>query len=246
MNVANRSGGNLLQPHHRPRLVERTLRPEHGLHQRRLGAGKDIAHLALVLHGGTQGLFDAATVESADGLELVERDDDPAARASASRAGNAKISGARRETSLAERTAGKATATAETPSGAVSSRTSGLVAPIASRSHNRRPRHARLRRQHRLGISFEKRQIGAVATDSGLDRQAPGTLGVGQRSPDERRFAVAPRRDEEHFLPGEQVGAQALELVVAVDEGRLRDDLTVDERVFHRGPPDHSARHYVK
>jgi len=95
------------------------------------------------------------------------------------------------------------------------------------------PRHARLGRQHRLGIALEKRQVGAVAADGGLDREAPGTLGVGQRPPDERRLAVAPWRDEEHFLPGEQVGRQALELVVTVDEGRLRDDLAVDERVLH-------------
>ena len=52
---------------------------------------------------------------------------------SASRAGRAKISGASRETSLAERTAGKATDTAEAPPGSVSSRTSGRVAPMASR-----------------------------------------------------------------------------------------------------------------
>ncbi len=57
-------------------------------------------------------------------------------RASASRAGKAKISGASRETSLADRTAGKATATAEAPPGSVSSRTSGLVAPMASRNHD--------------------------------------------------------------------------------------------------------------
>ena len=72
-------GRDLLQPHDGARLVERPLRAEHGLHQRGLRAGEDVADLALMLHRRAQRLFDAAAVEPADRLELVERDDDPAA-----------------------------------------------------------------------------------------------------------------------------------------------------------------------
>ena len=78
MNSAKTSGGNLLEPHHRPGLVERPLRADHLLHQARLGAGEHVADLALVLGGRAQRVLDAAAVEAVDRLELVERDDDGA------------------------------------------------------------------------------------------------------------------------------------------------------------------------
>ena len=82
MKAANSSAGNLLQPHHRPGLVERPLRSEHPLHQARLRSGEHVADLALVLHGGAQRVLDRPAVEAADRLELVERDDRPCGRAS--------------------------------------------------------------------------------------------------------------------------------------------------------------------
>ena len=50
---------------------------------------------------------------------------------------------------------------------------------------------------------------------------------------DQRRLAVAARRDQEDLLARRQVGDQAVELGDAVDERRRRDDLAVDERVLH-------------
>ena len=58
---------------------------------------------------------------------------------------------------------------------------------------------------------------------------------------DQRRLAVAARRDQEDLLPVGQVAAEPLALVVAVGERRRGDDLAVDERVVG----SRSARHYV-
>ncbi len=68
-------GGNLLEAHHRPGLVERPPRADHLLHQARLRAGEHVADLPLLLRRGAQRVFDAAAVEGVDRLELVERDD---------------------------------------------------------------------------------------------------------------------------------------------------------------------------
>ena len=64
----------LLEPHHRPGLVEGPARPEHPLHQGRLGSGEHVADLALILHGGAQRVLDGAAIKGGDRLELVERD----------------------------------------------------------------------------------------------------------------------------------------------------------------------------
>src|SRR4029453_4951015 len=55
----------------------------------------------------------------------------------------------------------------------------------------------------------------------------------GEGAADQRRLAVAPRRDQEHFLAGQQVGGEAFQLVFAIDEGRRRHDFAVDEGVLH-------------
>jgi hypothetical protein len=68
-----------LQSRHRPGLVEGAAPAEHALHQARLGAREDIAGLPLVLDGGTERVLDAAAVERADRLKLVELDREPAA-----------------------------------------------------------------------------------------------------------------------------------------------------------------------
>ena len=51
-------GGNLLEPHHRPGLVEGPARADHLFHQARLRTGEHVAHLALMLRGGPQRVLD--------------------------------------------------------------------------------------------------------------------------------------------------------------------------------------------
>ena len=72
-------GRDLAEPQDGAGLVERPARADHLLHQARLGAGEDVADLALLLDGGAQGIFDAAAFVAGDGLELVHGDDDAAA-----------------------------------------------------------------------------------------------------------------------------------------------------------------------
>src|SRR5206468_11205475 len=67
---------NLLQSHHGTGLVEGATRADHLFHQARLGAGKDVADLALMLRGRADRVLDAAAIEAVDRLELVERHDD--------------------------------------------------------------------------------------------------------------------------------------------------------------------------
>jgi hypothetical protein len=69
-------GRNLLEAHHGPGFIERPFRPEHPFHQRRLGAGEHVADIALMLYGRAHRGLDRAAVELADGLKLVESDDD--------------------------------------------------------------------------------------------------------------------------------------------------------------------------
>ena len=56
-------GVDLLETHHRPGLVERPPRPEHALHQRRLGSREHVADLALILDRGAERVLDGAAVE---------------------------------------------------------------------------------------------------------------------------------------------------------------------------------------
>ena len=90
---------------------------------------------------------------------------------------------------------------------------------------------SRLDGRERPRVALEERDVRAVAADGDLDgeRAAPGQRG--ERLADQRRLAVAARRDEEDLLAGGQIADQPVELGLAVDEGRGRDDLAVDERV---------------
>ena len=56
--------GNLVEPHHRARLVERAARADHLLHQAGLGAGEHVADAPLLLGRGAQRVLDAAAVEA--------------------------------------------------------------------------------------------------------------------------------------------------------------------------------------
>ena len=62
---------------------------------------------------------------------------------------------------------------------------------------------------------------------------APRRASAVERLPDQRRLAVAPRRDQEDLLPGCEVADQPVELGLAVDERLAGDDLAVDEGVLH-------------
>ena len=130
-------GGNLVQPHDGAGLVERAPGTEHPFHQARLRSGKDVAHVALMLHGGAQRVLHGPAVEAGDRLELVERDDDLAPRISARRAGRANTSCARREMSRSVRTAGNDTVTAPNGDASGAYRISARADRIASFSQVR-------------------------------------------------------------------------------------------------------------
>jgi len=90
---------------------------------------------------------------------------------------------------------------------------------------------SRLDGGQRPGVAFEKRHVRAVAAHREVDGERAAPRQRGQRLTDERRLAVAARRDEEDLLAGGQVTAQALALAFAVGERSSRDDLAVDKRV---------------
>ena len=157
-------------------------------------------------------------------------------RLSAIRPGSANTSCASRDTSRSLRAAGNETATAPLPAGERSIRTSGRTGASASRSHGHRAPGLLLDRRQRPGIAFEKADVRAVAADGDVDDQRAAAGGRGERSLDQRRLAVAARRDEEDLLAGEQIAGQAVELVFAIDERGLGHDLAIDEGV---------CRHYA-
>ena len=174
MNVGEAIGRNLLQPHHRAGLVERPARAEHPLHQRRLGAGEDVADLALVLHRGAQRVLDAAAVERADRLELVERD-----RHAPPLAASAMLPGQRehllrepRDVAVAADGGERRPRAGRGPAASGSTRTSGRTRAEHVAQPGRAPRRARVSTaSERPGVALEKRDVGAVAADRDLDRQ---------------------------------------------------------------------------
>jgi 4'-phosphopantetheinyl transferase EntD len=85
--------------------------------------------------------------------------------------------------------------------------------------------------------TFEEGHVRAVAADGELDGERAVPVQRRQRLADQRRLAVAARRDEEDFLAGREVADQALELHHPVDEPGRRHDLAVDEGIL--GYVDH-------
>ena len=211
-------GGNLLEPHHRPGLVERPLRAEHPLHQARLGAGEDVADLALMLDRGAQRVLDRAAVEAADRLELVERDDDLAAarRGEPRRAARTLPARAARRRG---RSARRETTRVSAPSGDGVGRVADFGARRAastSRSQVRARSQLRLGRDERARVALEERDVRAEAADGDLDGQRAAPRHRGERVADQRRLAVAARRDQEDLLAGGEVADQPVELDHAV------------------------------
>ena len=224
------------EPYDRSGLVERPAPAEHALHERRLRAGKDVADVALHLDGGAQRMLDAAAVEGGNRLELVERDGQLAAAAVGDPAGQ-------REDLLRQPRHVAVAARRRERHGERSLAGRRAIDPHF-RPHRRQrlaqPRHRApgllLDRRQRARIAFEKADVRAVAADGDVDDQRAAAGGGGERSPDQRRLAVAARRDEEHLLAGEQIAGEAVELVFAIDERGLGDDLAIDEGV---------GRHYA-
>ena len=230
-------GRNLLQAHHRSGLVERPALAEHPLHQRRFGAGEDVADLALLLHRGAQRVLDAAAVERRDGLELVERDRHPAAPGlgDPSRQREDLLREMRDVAIGPDR--GKETEISAAP-GLV-----GLDADLGpdARQHLAQPRARAIEPgfggRQGAGVALEKGDVRAVAADLTSTVRAPLRAALFKRLADERRLAVAARRDEEDLLAGIEVAAEPVELDLAVDEGRGRNDLAVDEGIGHAITP---------
>ncbi len=182
-------------------------------------------------------MFDAPAVERRDALELVERDRHPAAPGfgDASREGKDLVREVRDVAFGPDRWEGHGDLAAP---GFV--RLDAHLGPDA-RQHLAQPRASAIEpgfgRRQGAGIAFEKGDVRAVAADLHLDREGTAAGRALQRLADERRLAVAARRDEEDLLPGIEVAAEPVELDLAVDEGRGRNDFPVDEGIGHRSMP---------
>ena len=83
----------------------------------------------------------------------------------------------------------------------------------------------------RLRVGLEEADVRAGRGDGDLDGQDLLAGQAAHHVADQRRLAVAARRDQEDLLAGGEVAAEPLALVLAVGEGRRGDDLAVDERV---------------
>src|SRR5687768_14317546 len=66
---------NLVEPHHRPCLVEGPPWSNHLVHQAGFGTGEDVSDFPLLLRGGAERMLDRSAVEAFDSLKLVERHD---------------------------------------------------------------------------------------------------------------------------------------------------------------------------
>ena len=225
-------GRDLLEPHDRAGLVERPPGSEHALHQARLGPGEYVADLALVLHRRAHRVLDQSAVEAGNGLELVERDDHlAAARLGESRRQREDF--LRQPPDVAIRAHGR-----EGHGDRAERRGVRRVADLGAGRSHRVPQPAPravapgFRGDQRARVALEERDVRAEAADGDLDGQRAAARHHRERAPDERRLAVAPRRDQEDLLGRGQIGDQPVELGDAIGEGRRRHDLAVDERVL--------------
>jgi hypothetical protein len=97
----------------------------------------------------------------------------------------------------------------------------------------------------RIHATARSQRVRAVARDRDLDGQGAAAVERVERTADERRLAVAARRDEEDLLARGQVLGEPAQLVLAVDERGGRHDLAVDEGVLHvasREQPGYAER----
>ncbi len=117
------------------------------------------------------------------------------------------------------------------PVGSASKRSSGWIAPSSSDGPAPEPADRRVGGDERLRVGLEEADVGARRGDRDLDGEDLLPRQAAHHVADQRRLAVAARRDQEHLLAGGQVAAEPLALVLAVGERRRGDDLAVDERV---------------
>ena len=89
----------------------------------------------------------------------------------------------------------------------------------------------RLGGDQRLRVGLEEADVRAGRRDGDLDGEDLLAGQPAHHASDQRRLAVAAGRNQEHLLPGGQVAAEAVALVLAVGKRRRRDDLAVDKRV---------------
>ena len=239
MKAAKTLGIDLLQAQDRSGLVEGPLHLEHPLHQGRLRPGEDIAHAALILHGGAECVFDVAAVEGGDGLELVEGDGE----ALVARDGDPS----RQREDLGGETCGVARGPDRReghrdPPGRRAARAHrGSVDPHLGSDGFEQvlgpppdPADGGLGGEERARVGFEEPDVRAGRGDGNLDGEDALASQAAEHVADQRRLAVAAGRDEEHLLALGQVLPQPGALLVAVGEGAGRDNLAVDERVVLR------------
>ena len=205
---------------------------EHPLHQRRLGAGEDVADRALILHRRAQRVLDAAAVEGGDGLELVERD----RHALLARRGNA--AGQREDFGGEPRGVARGADAGKGQREAARRRRRcgveaqlGPDAPAAVAGPAPQPAGRRVRGDQRPRVGLEEADVRARRGDGDFDREDALPAEAAHDVADERRLAVAARRNQEDLLAGRQVAREPLALVVAVGKRRRGDNLAVDERV---------------
>ena len=154
-------------------------------------------------------------------------------RAAAIFPGSANTSCASRDTSFSVRAAGNDTATWPRPASSGSILNSGRTAPSISRSHALARSTVVSAESKRPCIPFEKGDVRAVAAHRDVHGQCALFRRRRERLGDQRRLAVAARGDEKDLLAGEQIAGEPIELGLAVDEGRDRNDLAVYERIHY-------------
>ena len=185
--------GDLVESHDRPGLVEGPTRSDHLVHQARFRAGKDVAHLSLLLCRRPQRMLDRAAVEALDRLELVQGDH----HGSLSLRGEPPGQGedlVRQPVDVALRP-GRRKRDRET----VWAPVLGFVADLRPRRRDGSGQPGSCGLPFRVGrgegacIALEKRDVRTVAADRQIDRQRSVPRERGQRAAHEGRLAVSPR-----------------------------------------------------
>ena len=228
-------GRHLLQAHHRTGLVERPLRADHLLHQRRLRAGEDVADLPLILHRRAQRVLDVAAVELRQRLEFVERDHHaPLLAFGDVRRQREHFLGEPRDVAIRARRRKRqrdlrAAARLHLVAHFRPDRGEHFLQPRARAIGLRFERHQRPR------VAFEKRHVRAEAADRQLHGQHLLLRERREHVADQRRLAVAARRDQEDLLAAGEIADQPAHLVGAIDERIERHDFAVDERILLSG-----------
>src|SRR5262249_4345001 len=226
---------NLVEANDRTCLVEGTPRAEHPFHEARLGSGKYVAHLALALNSAPHHVLDGFAIKACNRLEFIERDHHFAAAFLGQPRGKREdLLGKPRDVAIradAGKEDGGQAPLADRHIGGVTHFGPGRLDHLAQPAAG--PVPAGCGRDERARVPFEKGDVRAETADGNLDGQHSAARHGRQRPPDERRFAVPARGDEEYLLAGRQISNQAIELPGAIGEGGGRNNLAVDEGILH-------------